>query len=182
VATPERRRIHRYARLLRREGLGTEQIATKLNIAKSRVEKLAPARARGRATPGHRLRPRGLLRQKPTRPDHGRDPGLNTAASMTARRSPRSGHQTGRRSRDDDARFANVLQSPPANSQDRHRWVVERTFAWLHNRRRVLLRTDLATTFTKASSAVSLFGGSATRILRRGPAERNMVTRAREQV
>ena len=24
----------------------------------------------------------------------------------------------------------------------RHRWVVERTFAWLHNRRRLLLRTD----------------------------------------
>ena len=24
----------------------------------------------------------------------------------------------------------------------RHRWVVERTFAWLHNRRRLLIRTD----------------------------------------
>lgn len=24
----------------------------------------------------------------------------------------------------------------------RHRWVVERTFAWLHNRRRLLVRTD----------------------------------------
>ncbi|MGZ6662848.1 MAG: transposase, partial [Solirubrobacteraceae bacterium] len=24
----------------------------------------------------------------------------------------------------------------------RDRWVVERTFAWLHNRRRLLLRTD----------------------------------------
>jgi transposase len=23
-----------------------------------------------------------------------------------------------------------------------HRWVVERTFAWLHNRRRLLIRTD----------------------------------------
>ena len=23
-----------------------------------------------------------------------------------------------------------------------HRWVVERTFAWLHNRRRLLVRTD----------------------------------------
>lgn len=25
----------------------------------------------------------------------------------------------------------------------RHRYVVERTFAWLHNRRRLLVRTDL---------------------------------------
>ena len=24
----------------------------------------------------------------------------------------------------------------------RHRWIVERTFAWLHNRRRVRIRTD----------------------------------------
>jgi len=24
----------------------------------------------------------------------------------------------------------------------RHRWIVERTFAWLHNHRRLLLRTD----------------------------------------
>jgi transposase len=24
----------------------------------------------------------------------------------------------------------------------RHRWVVERTFAWLHTRRRLLIRTD----------------------------------------
>ena len=24
----------------------------------------------------------------------------------------------------------------------RHRWVVERTFSWLHNRRRLLIRTD----------------------------------------
>jgi hypothetical protein len=24
----------------------------------------------------------------------------------------------------------------------RQRWVVERTFAWLHNRRRLLIRTD----------------------------------------
>jgi transposase len=33
----------------------------------------------------------------------------------------------------------------------RDRWVVERTFAWLDNRRRLLIRTD-ATTSTKASS------------------------------
>jgi transposase len=34
----------------------------------------------------------------------------------------------------------------------RHRWVVERTFAWLHNRRRLLSAPTATTTSTKASS------------------------------
>jgi hypothetical protein len=34
----------------------------------------------------------------------------------------------------------------------RHRWVVERIIARLHNRRRLLIRTERATTPTKVSS------------------------------
>jgi transposase len=34
----------------------------------------------------------------------------------------------------------------------RHRWVVERTFAWLHNRRRLLISTNRPATPTKLSS------------------------------
>jgi transposase len=33
-------------------------------------------------------------------------------------------------------------QSEHGSGVGRERWVVERTFAWLHNRRRLLLRTD----------------------------------------
>jgi len=33
-------------------------------------------------------------------------------------------------------------QSEHGSGLGRERWVVERTFAWLHNRRRLLLRTD----------------------------------------
>ncbi len=33
-------------------------------------------------------------------------------------------------------------QSDHGSGLGRERWVVERTFAWLHNRRRLLLRTD----------------------------------------
>jgi transposase len=33
-------------------------------------------------------------------------------------------------------------QTEHGTSLGRHRWVVERTFAWLHNRRRLLIRTD----------------------------------------
>ena len=33
-------------------------------------------------------------------------------------------------------------QTPHGTGLGRHRWVVERTFAWLHNRRRLLVRTD----------------------------------------
>jgi transposase len=33
-------------------------------------------------------------------------------------------------------------QSGHGSGLGRERWVVERTFAWLHNRRRLLLRTD----------------------------------------
>jgi len=33
-------------------------------------------------------------------------------------------------------------QSEQGSGLGRHRWVVERTFAWLHNRRRLLIRTD----------------------------------------
>jgi transposase len=33
-------------------------------------------------------------------------------------------------------------QTEHGSGLGRHRWVVERTFAWLHNRRRLLLRTD----------------------------------------
>jgi transposase len=33
-------------------------------------------------------------------------------------------------------------QSGHGSGLGRDRWVVERTFAWLHNRRRLLLRTD----------------------------------------
>jgi transposase len=33
-------------------------------------------------------------------------------------------------------------QSEHGSGLGRHRWVVERTFAWLHNRRRLLVRTD----------------------------------------
>ena len=31
---------------------------------------------------------------------------------------------------------------PHGSGLGRHRWVVERTFAWLHNNRRLLVRTD----------------------------------------
>jgi transposase len=33
-------------------------------------------------------------------------------------------------------------QTQHGSGLGRHRWVVERTFAWLHNRRRLLVRTD----------------------------------------
>src|SRR2546425_537876 len=33
-------------------------------------------------------------------------------------------------------------QTEHGSGLGRHRWVVERTFAWLHNRRRLLIRTD----------------------------------------
>lgn len=33
-------------------------------------------------------------------------------------------------------------QTEHGSGLGRHRWVVERTFAWLHNRRRLLVRTD----------------------------------------
>jgi transposase len=33
-------------------------------------------------------------------------------------------------------------QSEHGSGLGRERWIVERTFAWLHNRRRLLLRTD----------------------------------------
>jgi transposase len=33
-------------------------------------------------------------------------------------------------------------QSEHGSGLGRHRWVVERTFAWLHSRRRLLIRTD----------------------------------------
>jgi transposase len=33
-------------------------------------------------------------------------------------------------------------QSEHGSGLGRQRWVVERTFAWLHNRRRLLIRTD----------------------------------------
>jgi transposase len=33
-------------------------------------------------------------------------------------------------------------QTKHGSGLGRHRWVVERTFAWLHNRRRLLIRTD----------------------------------------
>jgi transposase len=33
-------------------------------------------------------------------------------------------------------------QTKHGSGLGRHRWVVERTFAWLHNRRRLLVRTD----------------------------------------
>jgi transposase len=33
-------------------------------------------------------------------------------------------------------------QSEHGSGLGRHHWVVERTFAWLHNRRRILIRTD----------------------------------------
>jgi transposase len=54
-------------------------------------------------------------------------------------------------------------QTEHGSGLGRHRWVVERTFAWLHNRRRLLVRTDAATTSTKASlpsPAASSAGGS----------------------
>ena len=33
-------------------------------------------------------------------------------------------------------------QTKHGSGLGRHRWVVERSFAWLHNRRRLLIRTD----------------------------------------
>ena len=33
-------------------------------------------------------------------------------------------------------------QTDHGSGLGRHRWVVDRTFAWLHNRRRLLIRTD----------------------------------------
>jgi transposase len=34
------------------------------------------------------------------------------------------------------------LQTEHGSGLGRHRWVVERTFAWLHNRRGLIIRTD----------------------------------------
>jgi transposase len=43
-------------------------------------------------------------------------------------------------------------QTDHGSGLGRHRWVVERTFAWLHNRRRLPSAPTAATTSTKASS------------------------------
>jgi transposase len=43
-------------------------------------------------------------------------------------------------------------QTEDGSGLGRRRWVVERTFAWLHNRRRLLIRTNRRDDTTKPSS------------------------------
>jgi transposase len=47
----------------------------------------------------------------------------------------------------------------------RHRWVVERTFAWLHNRRRLLVRTDRCDDIHEGFLAHVLCGAEALRTM-----------------